>query len=383
MEALAQVEAAPVTRGEVDMQEVDMQVATAKRYPRSISRAIKDAVDLATIDSATAESCFFTLPRAGTLIEGPSIRLAEIMGQAWGNLRCEARTVEEGRTHVTAQGTAWDMQQNIMVRIESKRRITDKNGNRYKQDMILMTCNAAASIALRNAIFRVIPRSIVDQVYAKARQVALGDARALSQRRTMAIAKFSQLGVDKERILALLGRAGVEDITAEDLSKLIGLFNAIKEGSTTVEDALPAAPPPPPPTNGNGKPKGGSKTDEVLDRLQAKPDKRVEVVDNTEPTPPEEQQELLDQEPEPEARPAGRIEVSKAEIDELVDMAKDIGIIANRREFWPFARIMTRDEGLGVGKNQHGLTVEQAQVIIDKIMSRSSTDAQADQSHAD
>ena len=42
-------------------------------------------------DPKTAEGCFFSLPRGGKRLEGPSIRLAEICAATYGNLRCGSR----------------------------------------------------------------------------------------------------------------------------------------------------------------------------------------------------------------------------------------------------------------------------------------------------
>lgn len=49
-----------ITRGEIDM-----QIATAKKYPRSISKFKAKALEMATLDEETAESCFYNLPREG------------------------------------------------------------------------------------------------------------------------------------------------------------------------------------------------------------------------------------------------------------------------------------------------------------------------------
>lgn len=264
-----------ITKGEVDM-----QVATAKTYPRSIDEVIKNAITLATIDQKTAESCFYAMPRAGGLVEGPSIRLAEIMASTWKNLRCEVKIIEEGRQHVTAQATTWDMENNVLIRIEAKRRIIDKKGNRYKPDMILMTQNAAISIALRNAVFRVIPRSIVDRVYNDARQVAFGNAKTMVQRRASALETFGKLGVSEERVLIALEKPSIEDINVEDLSKLLGLLNAIKENAATIEDAFPEERP----QEENGKTAGSSqsRTDNVLKKLNGKTDKNNKQIFVTE-----------------------------------------------------------------------------------------------------
>ena len=69
--------------------EVDIQIATAKRYPRSISDAKQKLYELAAQDEKTAESMEYAVPRAGKAITGFSIRFAEIAAYSWGNLRVE------------------------------------------------------------------------------------------------------------------------------------------------------------------------------------------------------------------------------------------------------------------------------------------------------
>ena len=55
----------------VDRASIDIQIATAKQYPRSVDKALKEALTLATLDEETAASMFYVLPRAGKRIEGP------------------------------------------------------------------------------------------------------------------------------------------------------------------------------------------------------------------------------------------------------------------------------------------------------------------------
>ena len=43
--------------------EVDMQIATAKRYPRDVSKVKQGMLSIATVDEETAAACFYTLPR--------------------------------------------------------------------------------------------------------------------------------------------------------------------------------------------------------------------------------------------------------------------------------------------------------------------------------
>src|SRR4051812_35203832 len=82
--------------------EIDIQISTAKHYPRSIKAFKQQALDMATFDEETASGCFYSLPRGGKPVEGPSARLAEIVLSAWGNVRADARVVSADATEITA-----------------------------------------------------------------------------------------------------------------------------------------------------------------------------------------------------------------------------------------------------------------------------------------
>lgn len=239
--------------GAITKSEVEAQMACAHRYPRSIGKFLRKAQTLATMSQEIAESCLYSVPRDGKQITGPSVRLAEIVASAYGNLHFGARIVEEAERDVTAQGICWDIEANVRVTVETKRRITNRQGKRFSDDMVILTGNAAASIALRNAIFRVIPRSYVIVVYNHARSVAVGDARTLESKRMVVLERFEKLGVQRERVLLKVGRASVEDIGLEDLEVLIGVGSAIKEGNIRIEEAFPVAAPAPAAPADDGK----------------------------------------------------------------------------------------------------------------------------------
>ena len=213
--------------------EIDVQIATAKRYPRSVTGFKREAEEMATLDEETAGSMFYVLPRAGKSIEGPSVRLAEIVGSAWSNLRYEARVVEIADRYISAQGTCFDLEKNVAARVEVRRRITDKKGRRYNDDMIAVTANAACSIALRQAIFKVVPFAYVKDIYEKAKVVAIGKGLTMDQRRNRALEWFGKVGAKSEQILKILGRKGLEDITVDDLIILQGIKTAIQDNETT------------------------------------------------------------------------------------------------------------------------------------------------------
>lgn len=227
-----------ITRGEIDI-----QIATARRYPRDVAKAMQNAIKLATYDEEIAEACFYSLPRGGKRIEGPSIRLAEILASCWGNLRYGSRMLEEGDRFVTALGFAHDLETNTAFAGAVQRRITNKSGSRYDDDMIGVTANAAQAIAQRNAIGKVVPRVYLERILRQVKAVAVGDASTFASRRDRVIERYGKMGVAVEQVLARVERSDVESITGEDLELLIGLGTAVKEGMISIDDAFgtPAA----------------------------------------------------------------------------------------------------------------------------------------------
>lgn len=218
----------------------DVQIATAHRFPRpDLSIIKKKMVSFATLDEETAEGCFYVLSRQGKEIRGPSARLAEIAAACYGNIRAASRVIANDGKMITAQAVCHDLENNVSISIEVKRRITGKDGKTYSEDMQVVTGNAACSIALRNALFKVVPMALIRPVYDAARQVAIGDVKTLASRRDKAIETFTKMGVTKERVLAVLGKATVEDIDLAALETLIGLHTAVKDGDTTIDEAFP------------------------------------------------------------------------------------------------------------------------------------------------
>jgi hypothetical protein len=218
--------------------ETDTQITTAKRYPRDFSLSKRKMLSLATLDEETASGCFYKLNRQGKTIEGPSVRMAEIAISCFGNIKAGARVINNDGKTITAQGFCHDLENNVAVSVEVKRRITDKAGKTYSEDMQVVTGNAACAIAFRNAAYKVVPMALIKPVYEAAKKCAVGDLKTLADRRTAALKYFSSLGVNEKQVLGYLGKSAVDGIDLGDVENLIGLSTAIKEGSTTVDEAF-------------------------------------------------------------------------------------------------------------------------------------------------
>ena len=238
-----------VASGVVEAQEraqIDTQIATAKRYPRDVARVKASMLALATLDDETAAGCFYTLPTrkdGEKPIQGPSVRMAEIALSSWGNLKAASRIIGDDGKSLTAQAVVIDLEKNVSVSIEVRRRVTTKDGRRYSDDMVNTTANAACSIALRNATFRVVPQAIIKPVTEAAKRVALGDVKSITKTRSEIFERLKKKGIVEAQIFAAIGVSKMDEVDADKVTDLIGIGNAIKDGQITLEEAFPPVQP--------------------------------------------------------------------------------------------------------------------------------------------
>lgn len=218
--------------------EIDSQIATAKAYPRDEAFCLRRAEKLALMTPDVAAEMFYVLKRGNNRIEGPSIRLAEVVASTWQNIRTGSRVIEVGEKMLTAQGICHDLESNVCMTANVERRITDRNGRRYNDDMIQTASAAAQAIALRNAIFKVIPRGLLNPIYELAKKVAVGDISTIQDRWNKAVSHWARHNITEEQILEYLEVQDPSTINDEHLATLIGLWNAVKEGQTTLEEAF-------------------------------------------------------------------------------------------------------------------------------------------------
>jgi len=226
----------------IERANVDTQVATAKQFPRDLKRALNNSIAIATMDSEVAQSCTYALPRGGKPITGPSVHLAKIISQCYGNIRVESKVVEINQKHVVSRGTAWDLENNYAVAFEVRRSIVGKTGQRFNDDMITVTGNAANSIAYRNAVLSVVPKAITDKVYKAAQEVITGnlsDETELIKRRKKAVDAFKDdFSITEDELVKLCGKQTINQIKKDEIALLLGFYQSLKDGDTTPEDLL-------------------------------------------------------------------------------------------------------------------------------------------------
>lgn len=246
LEVLAPVSSSAIesiTRGEIDI-----QISTAKRYPRSISEFKNKALAMVSIDEQTAESCFYSRPvgkdpQTGKqkYAEGMSVRLAEIVAACYGNIRHGSFIVSQTDRQVVARGFAHDVESNVAATCEAVEATIKRDGRPYDERMRVVIAKAALAKADRDAIFKIVPRALCRVLEDTARKVAIGDAQSIERRRVAALQWAGKLGVTEARVFSALGVKGADDITGEHIKTLLGLKTALQDGDITVEEAFPHA----------------------------------------------------------------------------------------------------------------------------------------------
>lgn len=229
----------------INRSEIDMQIMTAQRIPRNIEKCKENMISLAAMDDTVAYNCFYHLERKDkdgnvVVIEGPSVRFAEIIAACWKNLRVAARIIGNDGKTITAQGVCHDLESNVAISTEVKRSIMTSKGYTYSQDMQVVVGNAASSIALRNAICKVVPQVLIKNVVEEVQSKALEHIKQMgieeSWKQWVAFMQ-GQFKVSESMMLEYLNKQR-GDLNAQDVQKIVGVYNAIKEGTTTVEETF-------------------------------------------------------------------------------------------------------------------------------------------------
>lgn len=228
----------------INRAEIDIQIATAHKYPRSMQRFQEHALSLATLDEKTAESCIYCRAvgkKDGKTeyAEGMSIRMAEIVAASYGNIRVGSMIIEQTDRQVVARGYAHDLESNFASTSEVIESTVTKDGYPFSERMRIVVAKAALAKARRDATFQVVPRAIAKPIEEACRKLAVGDVTTVSKRRDNALKWIKSLGIDAHRVWVALGISGEADLDIEKLTTLAGLRTAIKEGDETIDSVFP------------------------------------------------------------------------------------------------------------------------------------------------
>lgn len=227
--------------------EVDIAIATAKRYPRDIARSLKTCRELALRNARVAATCNYVVPRGGKKLVGPSVHFARIVTYAWGNNTAISRVVGCDRENAHLQGVYHDLESNSRIGIEmdwpvqppreDSRNPDAKPSNARWLDQMNLAKRAGAAVALRTAIFNCVPMVLFEDIAEEAKQVALG-GKSFSESRDIAVRICKEKGITQPMVYAALGVGGLESITTDHLIYLHALLQSVADGTMTIIEAF-------------------------------------------------------------------------------------------------------------------------------------------------
>jgi hypothetical protein len=218
--------------------EVQASYVIAKKFPRNQSECYANIMD-ACKRPFLAEQAMYAYPRGGTMVTGASIRLAEAMAQAWGNLDCGVREVSQANGVSIAEAYAIDLQTNTRVTKifhvphtrdtkQGKKKLTDS------RDIYEMVANQGAR-RLRACILGILPGDIVEAAVERCKKTLESSDVPVSEQIRKMILAFDELGIKVEHLEKRLGHK-LESTIPTELVSLRGIHKSLKDGMADRED---------------------------------------------------------------------------------------------------------------------------------------------------
>lgn len=245
--------AAMVAAAESAKAQIQCAYMMALQCPRSYFAA-EQAVVKACENPLFAEKVEYKLPRGGTTISGPTIRLAELIRREWRNIFTTERVMHDDERQMIVQVTAMDLETNsietaeVVIPKTVERRyvkdgqeiISERENSlgkkvytvRATDSEVDMMRKAMISKALRNAIFRLVPAELVQIALATARQtIQTADAKDPKEAIRRLIFCFEEQGVSIDKIEKEIGHT-LEKANTADVKKLRGLYKQMLNGAS-------------------------------------------------------------------------------------------------------------------------------------------------------
>lgn len=221
-------------------QEVQMAMYVAKNFPRdtydAFQRIMKECER-----KLVAENAVYQYPKGGQKVQGPSIRLAEVIARNWGNIDYGIIELDQKDGESSMMAYAWDLETNTrqtkIFTVKHERKAKGKtNKLTDSRDVYELTANMGTR-RMRACILGIIPGDIVDAAVQKCNDTLVnGQKEPLEDRLRKALDAFKkEFGVTKEMIEDSF-QLNIDAFTEHDFVKLGRIYTSIRDGVGKKED---------------------------------------------------------------------------------------------------------------------------------------------------
>ena len=219
--------------------EAQGKLVIAKRFPRDEVQSYAKAIEACQRPTMAAKA-FYSFPRGGQTVEGPTIRFAEELARCWGNIDYGIKELSQDDGKSEMQAYAWDLETNA----QSVQNFTNPHQREQGRKMVTLTSqrdiyenNAnMATRRLRSRILAILPAWFVEDAIAECKKTLAGqNDTPLIDRVKKMVVQFAKLGVTQEMIEKRLKRK-VDTMTSDDFVEYVGIYNAVKGGESKIAD---------------------------------------------------------------------------------------------------------------------------------------------------
>ncbi|MBR2314618.1 MAG: hypothetical protein IKA55_07160 [Akkermansia sp.] len=220
----------------------------AKSFPRNLNE-VTARMRAACSRAALAEVATYSYPRGGQTVTGPSIRLAEALASAYGNIEAGWRELSRhtdalsGDTFSECEAFCFDKEANIRRKIQftvPHVRDKKKGTERLTSERDIYENNAnMASRRIRACILQVLPGFLVDEALALCEETLNNNngGKPMCDRIREMVARFSELGVTQQMLEEHLEHP-LEQCVQAELVRLGRTFNALRDGQVRVSEVF-------------------------------------------------------------------------------------------------------------------------------------------------
>ena len=220
--------------------EIQAQVFMAKQFPRDENQA-RARILRACQRPGLASKAIYTYPKGGQRVSGPSIRLAEAMAQAWGNLDFNTVILEQRENESVCLSYCWDVETNTRASRSFivPHKISTKQGEKVLTDpreIYELAANQGAR-RLRACILSIIPGDIVDEAIMACNETLAGRNKQplIDRLRELTDRLMTYHSVPLSSIEKYFGYP-LDSFTEMDGATLQGIYTALRDGAANRED---------------------------------------------------------------------------------------------------------------------------------------------------
>ena len=221
---------------------VQGQILIAKKFPRDVDLSLQK-IERACSRERLASLAVYQYQRGGTDITGPSIRLAEAVASAWGNVKYGFDVMESNEVTNKVRAYAYDMESNVQAeRIFSVSNFRFTKSGQYKmtdpRDIYENIANNA-SRRIRACILEIIPADVIEYAMECCDRTIRQNIKITPETLDKLCAAFADFGVTKIQIEAKIQR-NLSSIGTAQYIQLRNIYTSLKDGIAKADECFPS-----------------------------------------------------------------------------------------------------------------------------------------------